>query len=341
MVIETTEVLDQAKMMAVDPEASPELMMFTDGTTLIVAAVAGGCERAVEAALAERGIPLAAVTKMKPWMLSAMVALPACEMARKAAGAPVLDVKLAEDAQGRRQEALRGWRPSPISSRAMASLPMEFHLKGLVETLKLGDRMDDVVETMIGLYSAGDTGMFWPLFRAVLPNEAEDEAGLRRLRGGDDQPRATRRWRRRPRPILDRRQRLHRRRRAAPAGTGGVGRIVPARLATPPRRRAEASVGDGPAAIETARAVPGEGGLFKVPSMELASLLGFAGALLYGRRLPGPSIAALVARVISQGFRDVFPFLAAMWIGEAIWLVHGGVRPRLRGADLPPSPSSS
>jgi threonine/homoserine/homoserine lactone efflux protein len=35
---------------------------------------------------------------------------------------------------------------------------------------------------------------------------------------------------------------------------------------------------------------------------------------------PGPSIAALVARVISKGFRDVFPFLLAMWIGEAIWL---------------------
>jgi hypothetical protein len=27
---------------------------------------------------------------MKPWMLSALVALPVCEMARKAAGAPVL-----------------------------------------------------------------------------------------------------------------------------------------------------------------------------------------------------------------------------------------------------------
>ena len=54
--------------------------------------------------------------------------------------------------------------------------------------------------------------------------------------------------------------------------------------------------------------------------MELASLLIFAGALLVAAGSPGPSIAALVARVISKGFRDVFPFLAAMWIGEAIWL---------------------
>ncbi|MEP9387463.1 LysE family translocator [Mesorhizobium sp. KR9-304] len=54
--------------------------------------------------------------------------------------------------------------------------------------------------------------------------------------------------------------------------------------------------------------------------MEFTSLLIFAGALLVAAGSPGPSIAALVSRVISKGFRDVFPFLAAMWIGEAIWL---------------------
>ncbi len=54
--------------------------------------------------------------------------------------------------------------------------------------------------------------------------------------------------------------------------------------------------------------------------MAFSSLLIFAGALIVAAGSPGPSIAALVARVISKGFRDVFPFLAAMWIGEAIWL---------------------
>ncbi|MFC3207255.1 LysE family translocator [Aquamicrobium soli] len=54
--------------------------------------------------------------------------------------------------------------------------------------------------------------------------------------------------------------------------------------------------------------------------MHLASLLIFAAALFVAAGSPGPSVAALVARVISKGFRDVFPFLAAMWIGEGIWL---------------------
>ncbi len=54
--------------------------------------------------------------------------------------------------------------------------------------------------------------------------------------------------------------------------------------------------------------------------MTLSALLLFAGALFLAAGSPGPSVAALVARVLSRGYRDVLPFLAAMWIGEAIWL---------------------
>ena len=54
--------------------------------------------------------------------------------------------------------------------------------------------------------------------------------------------------------------------------------------------------------------------------MDIASLLIFAGALFVAAGSPGPSVAALVARVLTRGYRDVLPFLLAMWIGEAIWL---------------------
>ncbi len=54
--------------------------------------------------------------------------------------------------------------------------------------------------------------------------------------------------------------------------------------------------------------------------MTLSAILIFAAALLVASGSPGPSIAALVARVISRGLAGVLPFLAAMWIGEAIWL---------------------
>lgn len=54
--------------------------------------------------------------------------------------------------------------------------------------------------------------------------------------------------------------------------------------------------------------------------MTLTTLLVFAGALFIAAGTPGPSVAALVARVISKGARDVLPFLFGMWAGDAIWL---------------------
>ena len=54
--------------------------------------------------------------------------------------------------------------------------------------------------------------------------------------------------------------------------------------------------------------------------MEPGALLLFAAALAVAAGSPGPSVAALVARVLTRGMRGVLPFVAAMWIGEAIWL---------------------
>jgi threonine/homoserine/homoserine lactone efflux protein len=54
--------------------------------------------------------------------------------------------------------------------------------------------------------------------------------------------------------------------------------------------------------------------------MTVSNLLVFTLALIVAAGSPGPSIAALVARVLTNGLRDVLPFLAAMWLGEALWL---------------------
>lgn len=54
--------------------------------------------------------------------------------------------------------------------------------------------------------------------------------------------------------------------------------------------------------------------------MTLSSLVVFALTLLITAGPPGPSVAALLARVLTHGFRDVLPFLIAMWFGEAFWL---------------------
>ncbi|MER9520286.1 TraB/GumN family protein [Mesorhizobium sp. M0614] len=174
IVIETTDVLDKQKMMVAMLQ-EPDLMMFTDSTTL-ASLLSPDDAAAMNAALDARGIPPATVAKMKPWMLSAMMALPACELARQSGGAPVLDVKLAEGAKAS-GKPVEGLETAESQLRAMASLPLAFHMKGLVDTLKLGDKINDINETMIVLYQRGDTGMFWPLFRVAMPDGTDDPAG--------------------------------------------------------------------------------------------------------------------------------------------------------------------
>lgn len=53
---------------------------------------------------------------------------------------------------------------------------MEFHLQALIETLELGDRMDDIMTTMTDLYVAGDIGMTMPMLKSLDPKKAAAES---------------------------------------------------------------------------------------------------------------------------------------------------------------------
>lgn len=174
IVIESDEILDEKKAAAA-MLMHPELTMFMDGSTIRDHMSAEDAEK-LEKGLKTRGLALAAVARMKPWILSSFVALPACELARKAAGASFLDKHIAEDAI-KAGKKVAGLETLAEQLQAMADLPVEFHLQALIETLELGDRMDDVIETMTGLYLTGDIGMTMPTLKAVAPTElGKDES---------------------------------------------------------------------------------------------------------------------------------------------------------------------
>lgn len=164
LAIESTEILDPAQMQAA-LFAKPELTMFTDGKSL-TDYLDDDQKAVLSEGLAKRGVQLALVNKMKPWLIASMIALPACEMDRKQAGISFLDLKLAEDARDE-GKTLVGLEKISEQLEAMASLPMEFHIQSLMEAVRMGDRVDDVVETMIALYASEQTGMVWPMLHAV------------------------------------------------------------------------------------------------------------------------------------------------------------------------------
>jgi uncharacterized protein YbaP (TraB family) len=151
----------------------PELTMFTDGTTIEKLLSHDDYVR-LEEGLKQRGIPLAAVARMRPWMISSVVALPGCEMARKAKGVQFLDQKIATDAIASGKQ-VKGLETLSEQLQAMAELPTEFHLKSLIETLALGSKMNDVVETMTDLYLSGDIGMTIPMLKTVSPDGKDEE----------------------------------------------------------------------------------------------------------------------------------------------------------------------
>lgn len=174
IVIESDEILDEKKAAAA-MLMHPELTMFTDGSTIRDHLSADDAEK-LEAGLKARGLALAAVARMKPWILSSFVALPACELARKASGASFLDKHVAEDAIKAGKKVV-GLETMAEQLQAMADLPVEFHLQALIETLELGDKMDDIIETMTALYLAGDIGMTMPMLEAVAPSKpGQDES---------------------------------------------------------------------------------------------------------------------------------------------------------------------
>lgn len=171
VVIESDEVLDDKKAMA-GILAKPELTMFTDGTS-IESLLSKDDLALLEKTLKKRGIPLSAVSRMKPWMLMSFVSLPACEMARKDQNTAFLDKRIALDAAAE-GKTVKGLETFAEQLSAMASIPTDMHMKSLIETIKLGPKMDDIFETMTELYLSGDIGLTVPFLKQVAPEEGDD-----------------------------------------------------------------------------------------------------------------------------------------------------------------------
>lgn len=172
IVIESNEILDDKKAMA-GLLAKPELTMLPDGKT-IEKLMKPEDLAVLDEGLKKRGVPLATVSRMQPWMLMSLVSLPACELARKGNTA-FLDKSIALNAVAE-GKPVKGLETLAEQLTAMASIPTEMHLKSLVETIKLGPKMDDVFETMTQLYLTGEIGFTMPFLKQVAP-DGSDNAG--------------------------------------------------------------------------------------------------------------------------------------------------------------------
>ncbi len=165
LALEITEVLDPKKMAAV-AFSSLKYSTYGDGTTLDDRLSKPDIASLDSAVRKKLGLPWVVARKMKPWALMGALALPACEMARKRANKQVVDVSLGTRAQKQGKEIV------PLETlisqlQAMDSLPEAVSINGLVQSISLGSRMDDLFETMIQLYLKEETATVWALMRRV------------------------------------------------------------------------------------------------------------------------------------------------------------------------------
>lgn len=172
VVVETTDILDPKFFLRVRLER-PELLLFTDGTTL-KSHLPEQRREEIERKLAERGIVLDAVAKMKPWVLSSLLALPKCERERQGEGEKSLDEKLALDAQAEGRD-VQGLESAEEQLTAMNRMPLDFHLRSLVATIDYGDAIEDAMETTTALYLDGEIGMIMPALRKIVPDSLSDD----------------------------------------------------------------------------------------------------------------------------------------------------------------------
>jgi uncharacterized protein len=115
---------------------------------------------------AKLGLPVGQALLMRPWFLTTLMSLPACESARQEAGFKPLDSYLQDRAIAHGARVV-GLETIADQLKAMASLPLETELAWLRAAISLYPRIEDMTETLLQLYLRRRIGATWELSQAM------------------------------------------------------------------------------------------------------------------------------------------------------------------------------
>lgn len=132
----------------------------------------------IAAGLAKRGVPIASVLRMRPWFI--YLTLLSCSAQQNAKGQYVLDRQLALDAEKNGVD-VEGLETPLEQFRAMADLSDELTMKGLLEAFKLPYNMNDITETLVGLYVTGNSGLMKAFVEGLSDDKTTDITFMKRI----------------------------------------------------------------------------------------------------------------------------------------------------------------
>jgi len=115
----------------------------------------------VQNKLSKLGIPVQMVPYFKPWIVSLLTAVSACERNRVKGGALVLDMTLAAQAR-KKGIPVVGLETLQSQLKAAASISLSEQLFSLRTSLAYSERADDMMETIVGMYLRRQIGAALP-----------------------------------------------------------------------------------------------------------------------------------------------------------------------------------
>ena len=175
LVIESIDALDPVAAQKAMGELA-HLTLLAEGTLRDL--VQDDLEDELETAVSARGIPMPLADRMQPWLVATTISLPVCEIQRKQTGEKVLDAELAEFAKVSAKQ-VKGLESIAEQLTALASLPQEYHVSALEETLAAGTLALDMIETLKQSYLSGNMGVVFPLMKEVMPKSGQGEGALK------------------------------------------------------------------------------------------------------------------------------------------------------------------
>ena len=172
IIIETTDVLDPAfinKILSNQPD-----LIQMQGNDTLSKLFSDEEQLEIRQQLSKRNLSLAAFDKFQPWIVTNLLSIPQCESVHQAQGKVALDMILAKRAQEQDKD-LVGLETAAEQLEAMKTLPMEFHHKGLLASVRSIEEIDDFVETLTHLYLEGRIGLMAPVLQALDEDGLNDE----------------------------------------------------------------------------------------------------------------------------------------------------------------------
>lgn len=137
------------------------IIAYTDGSSLARKLEPEEFETAKKA-VKRLGMPAEMAGVVRPWLITLLMALPDCEIRRTAAGLVALDLKLHKEAK-QRGTAIVGLETIDDQLKAMAAVSDADQVAILRSGLKMYDRIEDLLETVLLRYLERNLGAIMPL----------------------------------------------------------------------------------------------------------------------------------------------------------------------------------